>query len=185
VGGKCARFLRPRSAADVSFSRLANGLLNAGFESAAYPPWVLTGDGGALQSGSWNFGITAHTGSWFFRAYGYNTAYSGVLTQTANVPAGSYRAYVWSRVYHGGNPENSAMNRVGVDPTGGTDPNALSVVWSDWDSQSRTSYSEWREISTAVVASGGGPCTVFLQYLQQNPSYYHACCFDDARLVSQ
>jgi hypothetical protein len=137
-----------------------------------------------LRSGSWNFGITAHSGSWFFSAYGYNTTCSGVLTQTVTLPAGSYLASVWSRVYHGGNPENSAMNRIGIDPTGGTDPNSSNVVWSNWDSQSRTSYSEWRQITTAAVASPGGPCTVFLQYLQQNPSYYHANCFDDAKLAT-
>ena len=138
----------------------------------------------AGSSGTWNGGITAHSGSKFFGAYAYNSTCSGLLTQTLSVPNGSYRASVWSRVFHTYNDPNACTNRIGIDPTGGTDPNSPNVVWSAWDTQSRTAFSEWHEISTLSVTAAAGTCTVFLQYSQQYNSGHHMNCFDDAKLIS-
>lgn len=183
-GGDCARVLRPRAPEDVTFSAVANYLGNGSFETGNYSPWLFAGTGGGLWSGSWSFGITAYSGAWFFGVYGYNAAYSGAMSQSVSVPQGSYVASVRSRVYHGGNAQDSAMNRVGIDPTGGIDPLSPNVVWSAWDSQASQYVSTWRQIATPPVSVTGGRCTVFLQYLQQNPVYYHVNCFDAATLTA-
>lgn len=184
IGGNCVRLLRPRSSSDLWFSFVANYLGNPGFETGSSFPWTMQGAGAAVRANPWK-SLYAHSGSGFLGVYAYGAAYSGVVTQVTDVPAGKYRATVWSRVFHTGTLENSAMNRVGLDPTGGTDPNSSGVVWSDWDSTPLSSITPWREITTPVVAVAGGPCAVLLQYSQDNPSYAHINCFDDARLVAE
>ena len=186
VFGRCARYLRPRDGRDAQFDLVTNWQLrNAGFEDATYAPWTLLGTGGVLvRTSGWN-SIAAHSGNRFLGASGTKATYSGYLRQCAYAPAGSYRACVWSIISHKltTDPE-IAKNRIGVDPTGGIDPAAASVLWSDWDTTTGTVTTPWREISTPVFVSSGSPCTVFLQYVQTDPTTNHINCFDDAELVA-
>lgn len=184
IGGRCARLLRPRSTTDIWYEQTANYLVNPGFEYGTPSPWVNTGNPGEVRAGSYYFGITPFEGSFMFGVYGNWTLRSGTLYQTAQVtPGRSYSASVHSRVYHGGNDSDSAMNRIGIDPTGGIDPSSPDVAWSDWDFQEAWYYSEWRRIETPPVTAFSSNVTVFLDYLQQNPPYYHVNCFDKASLV--
>jgi len=179
-GGKVVRLLRPRSEADLSYRPSANFLLNPGFETGTLSNWTTYGSIDGLLSGSWFAGITAHTGSWFIGSAADGQTKSGGVYQRVAVPAGSYQARVWSRVYHGGNPEDSARSRVGIDPTGGTNPAAAAVVWSPFDSQPVEYYSEWRELVSPAVSSPGGYVTIFLDAQQTNAAGWHINCFDDA-----
>jgi hypothetical protein len=183
IGGNCARLLRPRSKSDCWFSSVANYLDNWGFESGAFVPWNVTGTGAAVQTGTWK-GISAHSGSRFVGVYAYSPPNSGILSQSVSVPAGTYRASVWSRVMHTGGPEENARNRVGIDPTGGSDPNSPNVMWSAWDSTTGTTITAWREIVAPDVTVTGGTCTVFLEYSQQSSTCSHINCLDDATLIS-
>ncbi len=182
VNGRCARLLRPRSTQDVHFSSISSYLSNGSFETGSFAPWFHTGTGTAIISGTWYFSISAYSGNSFLGVYGNYATHSGSLIQSVEVPPGTYSASVWSRVLHGGNTAEAAKNRIGIDPTGGIDPNSPSVQWSDWDTQSAWYYSEWRELSTPIVSSPGGTVTVFLQYLQQETAGWHINCFDSAKL---
>ena len=179
--GGCARYLRPRSGSDVSYDQAPNYLRNGGFETGLYAPWSY--GGGGVRSGTWTLGLTAHTGSKFFGIYSSNYAVSGTLGQTVSVPSGEYQASTWSQVYRTYSDPTAAADRVGIDPTGGTNPNSPNVVWSAWDTQSTTSFSAWRLISTPSVSVASGACTVFLQYSQPFNSGRQANCFDDVGLV--
>lgn len=184
ISGACARFLKPRSEDDVWFSEIAVKLANGGFETGSIAPWTVEGTGWSIPGGTWYMSISAHSGSRFFGVYGNYSIHSGVVRQTINVPQGAYRASVWSRVLHGANDEHAARSRIGIDPAGGIDPDAASVLWSDWDSQPAWYYSEWRELHTPDISSPGGPVTVFLHYVQEDPVGWHINCFDDASITS-
>ena len=84
---------------------------------------------------------------------------------------------------HTGLSEENARNRVGIDPTGGSDPNSPNVVWSAWDSTPGT-LTPWREILAPEVTVSGGLCTVFLEYAQQTSFRSHINCLDDVTLIS-
>jgi hypothetical protein len=184
VAGNCARYLRPRDKDDVVFGSVDNWLKNPGFENGAYSAWTYSGTGGSVVMAPWKLGITPYSSTYFFGAYASASICSGCLYQQVDVPDGNYVASVQSRVYHNISYTDAAQSRIGIDPTGGTDPSAPSIVWSGWDTQSRASFSEWKLISTPVTALSG-TATVFLQYQEKYTMLGHANCFDDAVLISQ
>lgn len=184
VSGNCVRYLRPRFPSDIRFVN-APGLLNSGFEDGQLPPWMLLeGVGGVVAPGVPLGSIDPHSGSTFLAIMPKSTPFSGTICQVASVPSGRYHLSVWSRVFHGGFGAECAESRVGLDPTGGTNPCAASVVWSSWDSQAQSCYSEWRELLTPAAEVTSGTCTVFLQYIQRAANY-QVNCFDDALLVKE
>ncbi len=101
-------------------------------------------------------------------------------------------AYGW--VYTCNNTENScvieaapyrqsdtaagASLKVGIDPTGGTNPNAESVKWS----ASAAPYDQWAEMSVTATADGGS-VTVFLYATQSNGLAMNNVYWDNASLV--
>jgi hypothetical protein len=184
INGNCARILRVRKASDAVFSAVSNYLRNPGFEDGAYSAWTYSGTGGSVVMAPWKLGITPYSGTYFFGAYASASICSGCIYQQVDVPDGNYVASVQSRVYHNISYTDAAQSRIGIDPTGGTDPSAPSIVWSGWDTQSRASFSEWKLISTPVTALSG-TATVFLQYQEKYTMLGHANCFDDAVLISQ
>lgn len=180
--GRTVPCLTVHSLNSILIGKIGNYLLNPEFESGNFYPWNATASA-QLINGTWYFSISAHSGTGFVGIYGNYATYSGILYQQTEVkPGRNYRAMVWSRVLHGGNNQDSAMNRIGIDPTGGTDPTSPKVIWSDWDSQPAWYYSEWKQISTPAVVCWDTKCTVFLEYKQQNTSGWHINCFDDAKL---
>ncbi|MDH7601314.1 MAG: carboxypeptidase regulatory-like domain-containing protein [Armatimonadota bacterium] len=184
VNGKLVRLLRPRSEADLSYRTGTNYLLNPGFESGNLANWTVYGTVDGIQSGTWFAGISAHSGSRFIGSAADGGTKSGGVYQRIRVAAGKYQARAWSCVFHGDNPENSAVNRIGIDPSGGTNPFVDTVVWSPLDSQSQKWYCQWRELATPVVTCADGYITVFLDMKQNNPWSWHINCFDDAGLYS-
>ena len=167
---------------DVYFSHIANYLSNAGFETGTLSPWT-SGQYAQVVTGAWHFGISPHSGNCFLGVAGNYNPYPGYAQQSAAVVEGNYIASVWSLVLRGGNTIEAAKSRVGVDPTGGSDPNSPNVIWSNWDSQAAWYFGEWRQISTPAVSCPGGTVTVFLQYLQQEVGGWHINCFDDVLLA--
>jgi hypothetical protein len=182
ISGNCVRRLRPRTESDIACSLYA-GLRNGGFEDGVLLPWELADGIGGVVAQSVSLGmITPHSGGAFLAVLPQNTASSGKICQVATVPPGRYHLSVWSRVFHGCLGTTSVMSRVGIDPTGGTDPGSLAIVWSSWDMQLQSGYSEWHELPTPAVDVPNGACTVFLHYLQR-AAQYQVNCFDDAELV--
>lgn len=181
IGGKVVRLIRPRSASDLSYVSSINYLANPGFEMGSLANWTKYSTFGNTVSGSWFGGITAHSGNWFAGTAVDGGTASGGLYQRVAVPNGfECEARAWSRVFHLNNPTDSAQNRVGIDPTGGTNPASAAVVWSAVDVQLVEGYSEWRELIAPTVTCTGGYITIFLDAQQYNAAGWHINCFDDA-----
>lgn len=183
IGGNTVRMLRPRHVNDLSYASSTNYLSNPGFESGNLSNWSVYGNSPAVQSGTWFGGITAHSGNYFVGLAVDGGTASGGIYQRVPVPAGyACQASVWSRVFHLYNPSDSAQNKVGIDPDGGTNPASASIRWSPVDTQATEGYSEWRQLMTPIVTSTGGFITIFLDAKQMNPAGWHINCFDDARV---
>lgn len=183
VGANTVRLLRPRSAADLSYVAAVNYLTNPGFEVGSLSGWVSYGSIDGIQSGTWFGGITAHGGSYFIGSAADGGTKSGGLYQRVPAAIGSrYQAQAWSRVYHAGNTSDSAQNKIGIDPTGGTSSTGANVQWSALDTQAVDSYSVWVPLSTPTVTCSVGYLTVFLDMRQNNNGGWHVNCFDGAGL---
>jgi len=170
------------SALDAALSQKTNHLTNTGFESGT-TGWTAYSAGLGSQSGSWFGGITAHTGSAFVGTATNGPGSSGGVYQRVAVPnASGYAARVYSCIYRGDCPYIEVKSRVGIDPTGGTNPGAGSVVWSSYDYGFTPWDWLWKELVTPSVTVSGGYATVFLDYAQLVSPGWHIDCFDDAGL---
>lgn len=158
-----------------------NYLLNGSFETGSASGWSGAGSAGLVLSGPY-FGIYGHSGLRFFvqsSALGYGT---GTIHQQVQVqPGKSYRARVFSAIYRSQNSVGDVKARIGVDPTGGTDPADAHVVWSPWDTQNSQYVAAWHELQTPPVVSTDGVVTVFLQN-HHGTSGFRINAFDDALL---
>lgn len=181
IGGRIVRLLRPRSGADLSYASGVNYLANPGFETGNLSSWTIYSSVDGVQTGTWFGDITAHSGACFLgnAAHG-GTKSGGVYQRVAVTPGVDYQARAWSRLYRGDNAADSVQNKVGIDPTGGTNPLSASVRWSPVDTQPIDYYSEWKEIISPSATCSGGYVTIFLDMKQINASGWHINCFDDA-----
>jgi len=184
VGGKCARQIRARAASDVGYEETAPALANPGFETGTLADWTSYGSVDGVQTGTWFGGITPHSGSFFFgNAANWGTKTGGIYQRVAVHQGYRCTARVWSRVYRSSdNPSTSALNRVGIDPNGGTNPSSSAIKWSAWDQQTTPNYSIWRALASPTLPCASGYVTVFLDFKQQNSAGWHINCFDDAML---
>jgi hypothetical protein len=91
-----------------------------------------------------------------FRAYATDWFIGGVYQQVTNVvPGATYWANVVWMVFHpAGAIDGTVGRRIGIDPTGGTDPKSSSIVWSQevWKSFANCSYKICRELQVEAVA---------------------------------
>ncbi len=79
------------------------------------------------------------------------------------------------------NRDDKMFKAVGIDPTGGTDPQASTVIWSPWDGK----HMEWRDLR-AVAEITGTEATVFVAidspypygpYPHENAAFIDALAF--------
>lgn len=104
---------------------------------------------------------------------GFFTCTAAIYQQIGNVQPGSnIGASAWSQVKAcnlgggtscGSSPASGAQTRIGLDPTGGADPNNPAIVWSAWT----TPHDQWLQQSVSVTATGS-TVTVFLYSTQGN-----------------
>ena len=118
-----------------------NLLVNGGFESGSMAPWTPFGTGGidvrnfpASGSGSF-FNVKARSGNWLLGAATNGGQILGGIRQTVTVDPTkpvTFLAWLWTYQADRFNRELPLMvrGRIGIDPTGGTDPAASTVVWS-------------------------------------------------------
>ncbi len=117
----------------------------------------------------------------FFTSYGTHQA--GLFQQVRGVVAGqTYRfslaMYIWSSMggdFYRSEQPGVVSVRVGIDPAGGTNPYAASVVWSPF----ATFYDEWRVLAVDAVAQSSR-ASVFVWSSAQYPVVHNDVAVDDA-----
>lgn len=175
-------------AAATALAEGPNLLANPGFEEGDLSGWTTWGQVDGVQTGPWFGGIEAHSGDYFEgSAANWGTKNGGLYQRVAVQPGQTYVGRVWSCLYWIGGTEADTRSRIGLDPTGGTNPGAGSVIWSEWDTWGEEGTPQhWEELSVEAAASGAY-MTLFLEFEQNlvaNPpgGQWHINCFDDAEL---
>ncbi len=108
------------------------------------------------------------------------------IHQTVPVPANTVlNASIWARIKTcniapnadncGSAVESGAFVRVGIDPTGGTNPYAASVIWSN----NIAPHDRWEQAAVSARTTGG-VATFFAFFTQSSPSQLNNVWFDDA-----
>jgi hypothetical protein len=196
--GICDRRLRPREAywvfrdypkdwSELSRYRQAGSaegkpLLRDGFEGERLR-WTAYGDGMSVRE-SGNLGVTAEQGRKLFATGGSDAPVSGGVWLSVRTRRNS-SLRLEARVFteqHGSRAENSRC-RVGIDPTGATDPKGSTVVWSRWISTS----GEWDTAGVGQgdpVTSASDRVTLFLEYAQTGGRLGQVSAFDSVRLLA-
>lgn len=116
-------------------------------------------------------------------AMSYGGAYQRIKVGTAN--AGEmYTATSKVFTYAQSQAPSDVNNRLGIDPTGGTDPDGVSVVWGPWVNTGGA----WGQAVCAAIAGQGadpwdGYITVFLQTEHRWAVPLNLTMFDDVQLT--
>lgn len=112
------------------------------------------------------------SGDWSQKISGYATWRAGILRPFKSVRGAMFAVNVWGHLHIIG----GGAVRVGVDPTGGTDPNAATVIWSP----QYTTLGQWMQMPVTGQALAD-TITVFLEgfsVFDDNTNVY----FDDFQL---
>ncbi len=158
------------------FDGIANGGFEGGFHNDpdvdhqtgnSWSQFTLSG-----FSKSGGHATIKHSGTWS-QAFWESSYVSGIRQQAGNASVGSlYTGSVWVRGF-------GITFWVGLDPGGGTEPQAGTVQWSD----PATPGDTWVQISKQVSATAGA-VTLFVK--TQNPSALNRSAFiDDADIAEQ
>ncbi len=178
-----------------------NLLNNAGFDGA-----LTAGGGGAIPNG-WAMWGTAESDKESLSALVRSTPYSwrlrkehGVFTgggfQTVSVqPGATYRFSIYALIFTCDDEQYVCRNeqgtfsdtssggrvRVGIDPTGGSNPSSNAIVWSGF--RSPFTWGTFEYLSVEARASGS-QLTVFTYYTADKSMLIHDVFWDDASLVA-
>ena len=165
---------------------------NPGFEhrgpAKEYTPnWTKYGEFDGLPLSGWHpempehpDGAQARTGKAFAGSITNWKIKSGGIYQTIAVePGKTYEASVWSYTYRTkeGLP-GDVVNQIGIDPTGGIDPEGPYVIWTPY----QPSHRIWSKISLKTEA-WSDRMTVFLGAKQVTVLEFSLNCFDDVAVV--
>jgi len=113
---------------------------------------------------------------------------AGIYQQVSVVPGGVYNANVPLIIYDSYDKEDGAVGRrIGVDPTGGTDPNSPNIVWSPevYGSLHKANHKlVWEDLNVTVTAQGE-VATVFIwiNNLARVASPIHQFWIDEVGMV--
>jgi len=161
------------------------GLVNPGFEqnpTAGQTPagWTPFGQTDGTCVGQWLAGNRPRQGNAMFGVAAHYETKNGGIYQKIKWQGGRHaQAAVY--ILTQGDSTHSSGCTIGLDPTGGTNPKATSVVWSD-PARSNT----WKRIETPVVeVPANNELTVFLAHKhaqdgqQFNVTAFDACTLED------
>jgi len=167
-----------------------NMLTNGGFEARdAYnertlAPWVKFGD---FQNnnrsdglGPWCTGKCPAEGSCdFVSICSYCTRNGGAYQRVSGAAPGAvYTALMTYYTWQQGGADSDDACQIGIDPLGGTNPLAASIIWSP----ELSSQDVWSTYSLSATAQNS-TITVFLRAIQRWGLQWNQCGFDDIRLT--
>lgn len=135
--------------------------------------WTKYGDGLYVRTGVGYASISAYDG----QRYATNEASwaypkSGGVYQSFWVPSGlPLTVSAWTVCYGLGGGAAHTFSRVGIDPSGGTNPSSGSVQWSSWYNAPADGVAQWVQISKTAIPTVN-MITLFLDYLQEPRGSY-------------
>jgi len=167
----------PRSVQNPGFEK-------AGAEMAHVPGWTRYGEFDGRSDSGWHTeltdhprGVQARTGEGFAGSIAGSNVKNGGIYQIVEVDPGAvYEAAVWVYTYQtpGNGQRGDVACRLGLDPTGGTDPAGPHVLWTTY----RPSHKEWSQLRLAAAANTDR-MTIFLDQLEVVGLMYCLNVFDD------
>ncbi|HZO32256.1 MAG TPA: carboxypeptidase regulatory-like domain-containing protein [Chloroflexota bacterium] len=161
----------------VLASRLAPTLANVSFESGDLAGWTTWGDVDGVESAPWFFDMAAKDGASFLGTAVNCGAKDGGVQQSVSAQVGSsVTTSVWTLTHRDGSAPIG--NRIGIDPWGGSDPEAGHVVWSPWSETGGA----WQRVSVAARARADR-VTVFLEHDQDASNPWNVSAFDGVELT--
>jgi hypothetical protein len=175
-----------------------NLLMNPGFElGSGASPRAITGwtASGTLDlkasDGSWFSNLPPHTGNWLAQGSLNGSTSDAYLYQrvAGMVPGRRYTFSAWVTTWP---RENNTFKydvwqdqgrlismRIGIDPTGGTDPSASSIQWTP----RMYSHLHWTNFAKSAVAKGNA-CTVFIS-MKGDGVQWHLYGIDDVAFSTE
>lgn len=162
-------------------------LVNSGFnrytpnEPGLMEGWTSFGTtDGITASGGMIFEVPSYEGEGlYFAQSGSNVKNGGAFQVVQAEPGARYRltGRVYTRTEGDGKRPLDNNCRLGIDPTGGQDPDSPDVVWTD----PTESEQAWTLISVETIAKAGR-ITVFLRHEMRRANVWNLTLFDDLRL---
>jgi hypothetical protein len=170
-----------QTAAPPAPAELVNGHFDKCHETEAGLIEGWTGFGttdGALASGHERilFKKTSHAGEGlYFAQSGSNTKNGGSYQLVQATPGQRYRLSGWVYTYTFGEAKKPMDNncRLGIDPTGGRDPDSSDVVWTD----ATESESKWTQIAVEATATHER-ITIYLRHEMRRGNIWNITLFD-------
>lgn len=176
-----------------------NLLANPGFEigsgsgpARAVVSWTM---GGSVDikaaDGGWFWGLTPRSGGWLLQGAVNGSTSDGYIHQrvTGLTPGRDHTFSAWVQTamrendawkYDVWNNRDRLIHiRLGIDPTGGTNPNATSVVWTP----RMYSHRRYTQLATTAIAQGSA-LTVFVR-MQGTGGQWHLYAVDDCALTHE
>lgn len=180
-----------------------NLLANPGFEDGSgasprkpVPNWsVWSASGGGIDTGAsdgtWFWGIPAYNGGWLLqgatnggqpdaavfqkvtglkpgKVYHFSAAVTSWMREN-----GTWKYDVWN------NSGRLAMMRIGIDPTGGTSPTAITVHWTPW------MYSHLRYTTVGMRDTVTGTAATVFVSMKGRGGEWHLFGIDDCRFSEE
>lgn len=119
---------------------------------------------------------------------GYFTCTAAIYQTVSGIQVGTnVQATAWSQIKAcnlgggtscGSSPASGSETRIGIDPSGGSDPNSPAIVWSAWV----TPHDQWLSQTVSATATSTN-VTVFLYSTQPNIADLNKTYWDDASLT--
>jgi len=174
---------------DFALSPVVNLLTNPSFELGDKTGWTDLGSPLGIRTEPWFGDIVPHDGTYFIgmARCGGPSAEGGIYQQVSVTNGETYTFGAWSCMYWYYGLFSATRNRIGIDPAGGTDPDAETIVWSDWDYELDYYTFEWKYLSVTAAATSS-TVTAFMEYQQQfqnDAGEWHINCFDDCFLYEE
>jgi hypothetical protein len=158
-------------------AQLTTALRDAGFEADDLAAWTTWGDVDGVQAGPWFGGVTAPDGQHFLGTAVNCGAKDGGVQQTVGAQPGALvTASSWLLTSRDGPARIGS--RIGIDPTGGSDPRAERVVWSPFVETGGA----WQRVEVSARAESDR-VTVFLEHDQDAANPWNVSAFDGVELT--